>query len=76
MAPLRWKKSPHSAPWVRRAMPIAHSVSPTSQPKAIVRRVVRVTTMVRRLWWFMGVTGPQLSGRLRMGGRLPRGASS
>ena len=47
MAPPQWKKSPHSAPWAPRAMPIAHSAPPTSQPKAIRRRVVRVTTMVR-----------------------------
>ena len=47
MAPPRWKKSPHSAPWAPRAMPIAHSPSPTSQPKATGRPVVRVTTMLR-----------------------------
>ena len=47
MAPPRWKKSPHSAPWAPRAMPTAHSASPNSQLKAIGRRVVRMTTMLR-----------------------------
>ena len=47
MAPLRWKESPHSMPWAPRVMPTVHSASPSSQRKAIGRRVVRVTTMVQ-----------------------------
>ena len=52
---------------------MAHSASPNSQPKVNGRRVVRVRTMVRQLSQFMGPMGPVLSGRLLMGGRLPRG---
>ena len=47
MAPLRRKNSPHSCPWAPRTIPIAHSASGTSQPKANGRRVVRVTMVVR-----------------------------
>ena len=46
MALPRWKNSPESPPWVPRTIPIAHSGSPTSQPKANGRRVVRVMTLV------------------------------
>ena len=46
-APLRWKKSPNSPPWAPQTIPIANSASPTSQPKANRRRVVRVMTVVR-----------------------------
>ena len=35
--------------------------------------MVRVRKMVRQLTRFMGPMGPQLSGRLPMEGRLPRG---
>ena len=54
---------------------MAHSASPTSQLKVNGKRVVRVMTVVRQLSRFMGPMVPQLSGRLLMGGRLPRGAS-
>ena len=73
--PLPWKKSPHSLPWALRTIRMAHSASPTSRPKVNGRRVVRVMTVVRQLSRFMGLMGPQLSGRLPTGGRLPRGAS-
>ena len=54
---------------------MAHSASCISQPKVNGRRVVRVMTVLRQLSRFMGPTGPQLSGRLPTGDRLPRGAS-
>ena len=47
MAPLRWKKSPHSPLWAPQTIPVAHSASPTSQPKANGRRLVRLTTVVQ-----------------------------
>ena len=56
-------------------IPMAHSLSPTSQPKVSWRRVVRVRTVVRQLSRFIGLMGPQLSRRLPTGGRLPRGTS-
>ena len=55
---------------------MARSASRTSQPKVTGRRVVRVMTVVRQFSRFMGPMVPQLSGRLPIGGRLPRGASS
>ena len=55
---------------------MAHSASPTSQPKVIGRRVVRVMMVTRQFSRFMGPMVPQLSGKLPMGGRLPRRASS
>ena len=48
---------------------------PQSQPKVARRRVVGVTTVECHFLRFMVPTGPQLSGRLPTGGRLPRGAS-
>ena len=74
--PLRWKKSPHSLLWGPRTIPMAQSASPTSQPKVNRMRVVSVMTVVRQLSRFMGLMGPQLSGTLPTGGRLPRGVSS
>ena len=76
MGPLRWKKSPHLLPRAPQTTPMAHSGSPTSQPKVNGRRVVRVTTVVRQFSRFNGPMVPHLSGRLPVGGRLPCGASS
>ena len=73
MPPLLRKKFPNSPPWAPRAIPSAHSAFPTSQLKVNGRRVIRLRTVVRQLSGFMGPMGPQLSGRLPMGGRLPRG---
>ena len=52
---------------------MAHSASPSSQPKVSGRQVVRLRTVVRQLLHFMGPMGPQLSGRWPRGGRVPRG---
>ena len=73
--PLRLQRSPHLLPWAPQTTSMIYSASPTSQPKVNGRRLVRVMTVVRHLSRFMGPMGPQLSGRLPTGGRLPRGAS-